>query len=97
MTITDLGGIGKTQLALRYAYDYREAFHAIFWINAGSQTKLSEGFSAISRCVSSRSLAEHHYGHTIDICKTLHWLSTTKKSWLLVFDNADDPRDLSQC
>ncbi len=34
--ISGLGGIGKTQTALEYAYRYREEYQATFWVRAGT-------------------------------------------------------------
>jgi len=34
--ISGLGGIGKTQIAVEYAYRYRDNYQAIFWMNASS-------------------------------------------------------------
>ena len=42
-----LGGLGKTQLALEYAYRHREKFSAIFWIDAQDQWSLQASFLGI--------------------------------------------------
>ncbi|KAL2049341.1 hypothetical protein ABVK25_010351 [Lepraria finkii] len=46
-----LGGIGKTQLILKYIYDRREAKPrtSIFWISARSQDDIESGYKAISK------------------------------------------------
>jgi hypothetical protein len=41
-----LGGVGKTQIALEYAYDHFQDYKAIFWINAETNLKLAESFGA---------------------------------------------------
>ena len=35
--ISGLGGIGKTQIAIEYAYRYRDQYKAILWVNASSR------------------------------------------------------------
>ena len=35
--ITGLGGIGKTQLALEYAYRHRQDYHAVLWGRADTR------------------------------------------------------------
>jgi hypothetical protein len=41
-----LGGVGKTQIALEYAYRHLQDYTAIFWINAETNLKLAESFGA---------------------------------------------------
>jgi hypothetical protein len=41
-----LGGVGKTQIALEYAYLHFQDYEAIFWISAETSLKLAESFSA---------------------------------------------------
>src|SRR6266566_481979 len=38
--ISGLGGIGKTQTAIEYAYRYRDEYNAIFWLKAESRETL---------------------------------------------------------
>src|SRR5579872_861085 len=35
--ISGLGGIGKTQLALEYAYRYHQEYQAVFWVKADTR------------------------------------------------------------
>ena len=39
--ISGLGGIGKTQIAVEYAYRYRDHYQAILWVTASSRDALS--------------------------------------------------------
>lgn len=40
--LNGLGGIGKTQIALEYAYLYREDYTAVLWLKADTHEKLQE-------------------------------------------------------
>jgi MinD superfamily P-loop ATPase len=38
--ISGLGGLGKTQIAIEYAYRYRDDYQAILWVRADSRGTL---------------------------------------------------------
>ena len=44
-----LGGIGKTQLAIQYAYIHQKYYTSIWWVNASTMQTLSEGFLGIAQ------------------------------------------------
>lgn len=39
-----MGGMGKTDLAVEYAYAMRQKFGAIFWLEAGGVSQLASDF-----------------------------------------------------
>lgn len=41
-----LGGIGKTQLAIRFARDHRDQFRAIFWLSGKDRDALLQSLSS---------------------------------------------------
>jgi len=47
--INGLGGIGKTQVVVEYAYRHRDDYPYILWANATSDISLSEGFAKMAR------------------------------------------------
>ncbi len=47
--LSGLGGIGKTQTAIEYAYRYREEYSAVFWVRADSRETLVADYVAIAR------------------------------------------------
>ncbi|RWA08816.1 hypothetical protein EKO27_g6291 [Xylaria grammica] len=46
--ICGLGGVGKTEIAMEYAFLRQDSFDAVFWIDAEQLTQLSEGFATIA-------------------------------------------------
>src|SRR5271170_7738318 len=40
-----LGGIGKTQLSVAYAKQYRDSYSAIFWLNIKDEDSLKQSFA----------------------------------------------------
>lgn len=95
VTICAMGGMGKTEIALQYAHTRKSKFEAVFWIIADSKRRLADEFSRIA--LSSGLLSGPDAGDVV-ICKNvvLEWLSSTSASWLLIFDNADDPSLLQE-
>ncbi len=85
--ISGLGGIGKTQTAIEYAYRYCEEYRAIFWIQANSRETL---IADITKIATLLHLPEQNARETELIIQAVkHWLAVNT-SWLLIFDNADD-------
>ena len=55
-----LGGIGKTQLAIQYAYIHQKDYTSVWWVNASTTQTISEGFLGIAQ-----QLLSHHTQRTI--------------------------------
>jgi hypothetical protein len=85
--ITGLGGIGKTQLAVEYAYRYRNDYHHILWANASDRATLGESFVKLARELQLPKKEQQDQNIIIEAVKK--WLSTHDQ-WLLILDNADD-------
>src|SRR5215469_3098384 len=88
-----LGGIGKTQIALEYAYRYASAHTALLWVNAQTRETLLASFISIAETLSLLEQAEQD-GNKI-IQAVTRWLGK-EKGWLLIFDNVEDLTLLTQ-
>lgn len=44
-----LGGVGKTEVALHFAYKHLDQFPFIFWLSADTKQKLSNGIAEAAR------------------------------------------------
>ena len=49
MVLHGLGGIGKTQLAIQYAYIHQKDYTSVWWVNASTTQTLSQGFLGIAQ------------------------------------------------
>ncbi|KAL8867063.1 MAG: hypothetical protein Q9174_005904, partial [Haloplaca sp. 1 TL-2023] len=50
-TLTGVGGIGKTEIALEFVRRYESDFDAIFWVQASSRQRLDEAYHHILWCM----------------------------------------------
>jgi tetratricopeptide (TPR) repeat protein len=85
--IHGLGGIGKTQIAVEYAYRYRDAYRFVLWASAASEDTLRAAYVTMADRLQlpERMLQEQEK----IVAAVLHWLATHEE-WLLVVDNADE-------
>ncbi len=88
-TLHGLGGVGKTQLALEYAYRHQTDYDLIWWVTAEPPAAIPGQLVALARRLGLPEQAEQ--AETIGAL----WDALRQRDrWLLVFDNAEDPRDL---
>ncbi|MGJ3252362.1 MAG: tetratricopeptide repeat protein [Elainellaceae cyanobacterium] len=85
--ISGLGGIGKTQTAIEYAYRYRDAYSAVFWVRAESEDRLISGFMGIAELL--KLPGRDQQDQQIVVAAAKHWLNE-HENWLLIFDNANE-------
>ena len=96
-----LGGIGKTQLAIKYIRRHKEKYTAIFWLNANDEDSLKLSFRDIAQQVlkhhpSTSMLASLNLDEGLDqvVNAVKAWLEIPKNMrWLMIFDNYDNPRE----
>ena len=85
--ISGLGGIGKTQTAIEYAYRYRDEYQAVLWVRSSTREELVTDLIAIADLL---RLPEKDAQDTNVTAKAVtRWLET-QTQWLLIFDNADN-------
>jgi hypothetical protein len=85
--ISGLGGIGKTQLAVEYAYRAAAQYQMVFWIHAETLETLVSGYTNLARAL---NLPEKDVpDQQVLIEAVRRWLQTHRE-WLLILDNADD-------
>ncbi|MEP0950136.1 MULTISPECIES: tetratricopeptide repeat protein [Cyanophyceae] len=89
--LSGLGGIGKTQTALEYAYRHQVKYEHVFWVRAEQETELITGYVALAKALQLPGHQQEDQQAIVTLMK--QWL-TTHDGWLLVLDNADDLRQL---
>lgn len=103
--LTGIGGVGKTQVALRFAHTRARKFDAVFFVQADDSIKVAEAYSRIAlelNLISAEDIADRVIAQNV----VMQWLSDPRRhftnetdaqstvedwaSWLLVLDNIED-------
>jgi len=85
--INGLGGIGKTQLAIEYAYRYGQEYQVVLWARAETTEALNTSYTEIARLLNLPERDAQEQEMIVQAVKA--WLRG-KSDWLLILDNADD-------
>ncbi len=85
--ISGLGGIGKTQLALEYAYRFAQDYQAVLWAHAESTDALVSSYIAITTLLHLPEREAKEQDIAVQAVKT--WLQA-HRGWLMILDNADE-------
>ena len=105
--VHEFGGIGKTQIAIQYAYSNIQQYDAIFWVQADTHEKIANSFKEIAielQLIQATEVSDPVVTRNI----VMEWLSSPYKApskgndetpdaeqemarWLIIFDNADKP------
>ncbi|KAI4247111.1 MAG: hypothetical protein L6R42_009723 [Xanthoria sp. 1 TBL-2021] len=102
-----MGGIGKTSIAVEFAFSRGDHFDAVFWVNAATLPKLEHSFAEIAVKLGLVDTWESS-DHVILRELVKGWLENPQKPviddnhamiqveahWLLIFDGADQPEIL---
>ena len=80
--------MGKTRLAVEYAWRYLDDYSAVLWVVSGTPDEMKTNFADLAspQCL---DLPEYTATETrIVVAAVVKWLHTHSR-WLPVFDNAD--------
>jgi tetratricopeptide (TPR) repeat protein len=90
-TLYGLGGVGKTQLAIEYAYRFASNYDLVWWIPAENPLTIPAGLARLAPQLGLPPLADQE-----ELAAAVLDTLRTRDRWLLVFDNAQQPEDLAR-
>ena len=107
--IKGAGGVGKTQIAIEYSYRHKNEYKVIWWMIAEEPATLALQFSELADELGYKGMKTIQnipigFGSDSKVQNPVvlekikfakKWL-TCNSSWLLVFDNAVDPDEISK-
>ncbi len=89
--LAGLGGVGKTQLAVEYAYRFAPDYAAVWWLRAEQPESLSADYAALATAL---DLPEKGATEQPVIIKAVRAELAHRRDWLLVFDNANSREEI---
>lgn len=81
--ISGLGGVGKTQLALEYAYRHVNEYEGVWWLRAETPATLAEDYAGLAPCLGITVVADQDA-----VLREVQTKLMRRNGILLIFDNA---------
>jgi hypothetical protein len=82
-----LGGVGKTQLAVEYAYRYAHKYSCVWWLRSEETSTLTTDYISLGK---SLGLSVESVTDQLEAVRIVRRWLEVNAGWLLIFDNAID-------
>lgn len=89
-----LGGVGKTQLAIEYAYRHSAEYDLVWWIPADQPVLVRSALAALAPRIGITGIAPERVEDAVRAVLDGLRRGDPYARWLLVFDNADQPETI---
>jgi tetratricopeptide (TPR) repeat protein len=87
-----LGGVGKTQLAIEYAYRYADEYDLVWWIPSEQLTLIRAAYTKLARRL---GFGDDDVDLIVSDVQDALRRGEPFRRWLVVFDNAEEPEQLA--
>lgn len=91
--ITGMGGVGKTQLCVEYAYQHKEEYSLVWWINGQDTSTITAEYVSLA---SELGLAIMDIHDTSVVVESIRGWLASSTGWLLIFDDVQEPSILTR-
>ena len=89
--IKGMDGVGKTHIAIEYAYRHATDYQVVWWVRSDDKHHLTGDFAAFANSV---GLRKQHTKNNRDSLSTVRAWLEENKNWLLIFDDVIKPKSL---
>jgi tetratricopeptide (TPR) repeat protein/nucleoside phosphorylase len=88
VAICGLGGVGKTQLAVQYAYQYQQAYSHVLWVSVAPPLEIQSQFASLAETLGIPIIQQ-----TVEnlAAQVKLWLAS-HSGWLLLLDNIEEEK-----
>lgn len=92
-TLHGLGGIGKSQMAIEFAYRFQDEYQLVWWIQADDERSIRRSLVSLAKRLGLPESADVQ--DTVDTVLDVLRRGDPHSRWLLIYDNAPEPGTVS--
>jgi tetratricopeptide (TPR) repeat protein len=92
--VQGIGGVGKTAIAIEYAYRYRSEYDVVWWIPADQLSSVRSSLAQLASRLHLDTPPAAGIDGAIPVVLDALRRGEPCSRWLLIFDNADQPEEI---